>query len=477
MSGSNSSFGRPAHGLSSGGGCSVDSDALNAMDRAHFLHPWQMFDVFPKEGALAIVSGKNCHITDSDDNRYFDAVGGLWCNNIGLGRREMAEAIAEQAYKMAYANPFVDMTNEPAAQLAQKLAQLAPGDIEHVIFTTGGSTAIDSAFRLVHYYQNCRGKSHKKHILSRQGSYHGSTYAAMSIGGKKGDHPPEFDYISDCIHHLSCPNFYRAPEGMDEAQFVAFLLDEFEQKVIQLGTDNVAAFFAEPVMGAGGVIVPPDGYLKGVRALCTRYDILYVSDEVVTGFGRLGHWFASLDEFGIQPDIIVCAKGITSGYQPLGAALFSEKIWQVISEPGRGRVFAHGFTYSGHPVACAAALKNIEIIERENLLANVRDVAPYFSQRLKTLQNLPTVGQVRGRGFMQCIESVADKKTKRTFAEELDIGKRIANAAQSRGLIVRPIVHLNVMSPPLTMTKADVDFIVPILRESMEEVGRTMPKS
>lgn len=477
MSGSNSSFGRPAHGLSSGLACSVDSDTLNAMDRAHFLHPWQMFDVFPKEGALAIVSGKNCHITDSDGNRYFDAVGGLWCNNIGLGRREMAEAIAEQAYKMAYANPFVDMTNEPAAQLAQKLAQLAPGDIEHVIFTTGGSTAIDSAFRLVHYYQNCRGKSHKKHILSRQGSYHGSTYAAMSIGGKKGDHPPEFDYISDCIHHLSCPNFYRAPEGMDEAQFVAFLLDEFEQKVIQLGTDNVAAFFAEPVMGAGGVIVPPDGYLKGVRALCTRYDILYVSDEVVTGFGRLGHWFASLDEFGIQPDIIVCAKGITSGYQPLGAALFSEKIWQVISEPGRGRVFAHGFTYSGHPVACAAALKNIDIIERENLLANVRDVAPYFSQRLKTLQKLPTVGQVRGRGFMQCIESVADKKTKQTFAEELDIGKRIANAAQARGLIVRPIVHLNVMSPPLTMTKADVDSIVNILRASMEDVAITMPKS
>lgn len=473
MSGSNSSFGRPSHGVIGG----VDSEALNSMDQAHFLHPWQMFDVFPKEGALAIVSGNNCHISDSDGNRYFDAVGGLWCNNIGLGRREMADAIAEQAYKMAYANPFVDMTNEPAALLSQKLAELAPGDIEHVIFTTGGSTAIDSAFRLVHYYQNCRGKKHKKHILSRVASYHGSTYAAMSIGGKKGDHPPEFDYISDCIHHLSCPNYYRAPEGLNEAQFTQFLLDEFEQKVIELGVDNVAAFFAEPVMGAGGVIVPPVGYLKGIRALCTRYDILYVSDEVVTGFGRLGHWFASLDEFGVQPDIIVCAKGITSGYQPLGAALFNEKIWQVISEPGRGRIFAHGFTYSGHPVACAAALKNIDIIERENLLANVRDVAPYFSQQLKTLQDLPTVGQVRGRGFMQCIENVADKKTKRTFAEELDIGKRVANAAQARGLIVRPIVHLNVMSPPLTMTKADVDFIVAILRESMEEVARTMPKS
>lgn len=473
MSGSNSSFGRPSHSKAD----AINSDVLNAMDKAHFLHPWQIFDVFPDEGALAIVSGSNCHISDSDGNCYFDAVGGLWCNNIGLGRREMADAIAEQAYKMAYANTFVDMTNEPAAQLAQKLAELAPGDIEHVIFTTGGSTAIDSAFRLVHYYQNCRGKKHKKHILSRVASYHGSTYAAMSIGGKKGDHPPEFDYISDCIHHLSCPNFYRAPKGMDEEQFTEFLLDEFEQKVIELGTDSVAAFFAEPVMGAGGVIVPPEGYLEGIRALCTRYDILYVSDEVVTGFGRLGHWFASLDEFAVQPDIIVCAKGITSGYQPLGAALFSETIWRVISEQGRGRIFAHGFTYSGHPVACAAALKNIEIIERENLLANVREVAPYFLQQLKTLENLPTVGQVRGRGFMQCIESVADKKTKQTFAEELDIGKRIANAAQARGLIVRPIVHLNVMSPPLTMTKADVDFIVAILRESMEGVAQTMPKA
>lgn len=472
MAGGNSRFGRSVHEPMS----TKQANELCQKDKAHFLHPWQLFDTFPQDGALVIVEGENCHITDSKGNRYFDAVGGLWCNNIGLGRREMAEAVYQQTLKMSYANSFVDMSNEPAAELSYKLAQLAPGDINHVIFTTGGSTAIDSAFRLIHFYQSCRGKKHKKHILSRVGSYHGSTYAAMSIGGKKGDHPPEFEYIHDCIHHLSCPNFYRADAHLTEAEFLAFLLNEFEQKVLELGTDNVAAFFAEPIMGAGGVIVPPEGYLKGIRALCYQYDILYVSDEVVTGFGRLGHWFSSKDEFDIQPDIIICAKGITSGYQPLGAALFSEGIWEVISETGKGRVFAHGFTYSGHPVACAAALKNIEIIERENLLDNVNTVAPYFLQQLKTLSNLPTVGEVRGRGFMQCVENVANKSSRETFPIELDIGKRIANEAQKRGLIVRPIVHLNVMSPPLTMTCADVDFIVGVLGESMTAVNKALLK-
>lgn len=439
-------------------------------DKAHFVHPWQLFDVFNEEGALPIVRGDGCRVWDADGNEYFDSVGGLWCNNIGLGNKEMAEAIAEQAYKMSFASTFVDLTNAPAAELASKLAELAPGDLNHVLYTCGGSTANDAAFRLMHYYNNVRGKRDKKHVISRVNSYHGSTYVAMSIGGKPGDRVPEFDYISDTIHHVTEPNFYRkALPGQSETEFVDMLVQEFEDKIAELGgTDFVMAYFAEPVMGAGGVIVAPTGYNQRMWEVCQKHDILYVSDEVVTAFGRLGHWFASKDEFGVQPDIVICAKGLTSGYQPLGAAIFSDRIWDVISEEGHGRYFPQGYTYSGHPVACAAALKNIEIMERENLFDNVKEVGPYFMEQLRTLMDLPIVGQVRGKQFMVCVEFVKDPETRELFDEELDIGKRIANEADKRGLIVRPIVHLNIMSPPLTMTKDDVDFVVRTLRESIE---------
>ncbi len=222
---------------------------------------------------------------------------------------------------------------------------------------------------------------------------------------------------------------------------------------MQVGPDKVAAFFAEPVFGAGGVIVPPQGYHRGTWEICQKYDVLYVSDEVVTAFGRLGHWFASKEVFDFQPDIICSAKGLTSGYQPLGATIYSSKIHQVISELGHGRCFTHGFTYSGHPVACAAALKNIEIMEREKLLPHVQDIGPYFQAQLKTLSDLPIVGDVRGIGLMACVEFVKDKASKERFDEEFDIGKWISNQADSRGLIVRPIVNLNVMSPPLIIDR------------------------
>jgi adenosylmethionine-8-amino-7-oxononanoate aminotransferase len=438
-------------------------------DKAHFTHPWTVWDVYNTEGALPIAKAEGAYIYDTDGNRYLDAVGGLWCNNIGTGRDEMAEAIAEQVKMMSYSSPFVDLTNVPATLLAEKLAQLAPGNINHVFYSCGGSTAVDTAFRLIHDYQNCRGKHDKKHIISRKSSYHGSTFAAMSIGGKAGDHPPEFDYLSDTIHHISAPKYYGDDSGKTEAEFLDSLVQELEDKILELGADKVAAFFAEPILGAGGVIVPPEGYHRRTWETCKKYDILYVSDEVVTAFGRLGHWFASEDVFGFQPDIITCAKGLTSGYQPLGATLYSDEIHNVISEEGHGRCFAHGFTYSGHPVACAAALKNIEIMEREQMMANVKELGPYFEDRLASLRDLPIVGDVRGKGFMWCVEFVANKENGELFPEELDIGKRISNNADKKGLIVRPIVHLNVMSPPLNLTREDIDFIVDTLRASIEE--------
>ena len=450
---------------------STYTDEIVRKDKDHFLHPWQIFDVFKEDGALPIDRGEGCRIWDTDGNEYFDAVGGLWCNNIGLGNKEIAQTIGEQAARMSFASTFVDMTNAPAAELAAKLAELAPGDLNHVLYTCGGSTANDAAFPSHAVLQQCARQARQEaHYLARTFAYHGSTYVAMSIGGKPGDRSPLFDYIEDTIHHVTAPNFYReAADGETEVQFVDRLVQEFEDKIIELGgEDGVMAYFAEPVMGAGGVIVAPDGYNRRMWEICQKYDILYVSDEVVTAFGRLGHWFASVDEFDVQPDIIICAKGLTSGYQPLGAAIFSSKIFDEISEDGTGRCFTQGFTYSGHPVACAAALKNIEIMEREKMFDNVKDVGPYFMEQLNTLIDLPIVGQVRGKQLMACVEFVKNSDTKELFDEELDIGKRIANEADKRGLIVRPIVHLNVMSPPLTMTKEDVDFVVSTLRESIE---------
>jgi len=436
-------------------------------DRRHHVHPFHNFVSYDENGSLIMDKGEGAYLRDIDGKEYFDAVGGMWCTNIGLGRKEMADAIAEQVTKLAYANPFTDMSNEPAARLAARLAELAPGDLNHVLFTGGGSTANDTAFRMIQMYQAARGKKRKKHVLVRLDAYHGTTYLTTSLSGKAGEKSPEFSFVEDIIHHLSSPNFYRAPSDMSEADFCDFLVDEMEQKILELGADNIAAFFAEPILGSGGVIVPPEGYNRRTWELCQKYDILYLADEVVTGFGRLGHWFVSKDMFDVQPDIITCAKGLTSAYLPLGAIIFSDRIYEVLRNDA-DRWFTGGFTYSAHPVCCVAALKNIEIMEREKLFENVKAVGPYFEAQLKTLRDLPIVGDVRGRLFMMCVVSVMNKKTKEFFPYEVNIGKRISNNCEALGVIVRPYVDLNILSPPLTMTRHDVDYVVPRLRRAIE---------
>ncbi len=439
-------------------------------DRRHVFHPYEVFDTKMADDVLPISRGAGAQLVDSDGNEYIDAVGGMWCTNIGLGRDEMADAIAHQVRELAYANPFVDMTNEPAGLLAEKLASLTPGDLNRVFFSTGGSTAVDTAFRLVQFYQYVRGTPEKRNVLSRVDAYHGTTYAAVSIGGKPGDRVPGFDYISDIIHHLSSPNFYADGGDRTEQEFADDLVAEFAAKVDELGAHTVGAFFAEPIMGSGGVIVPPADYLRRVWEICRANDIVYVSDEVVTGFGRLGEWFASESLFGIVPDIITSAKGLTSGYLPLGATIVSDRLYDVIAETGHDRYFAVGYTYSGHPVSCAAALKNIEIIEREGLLEHVKQIGPYFQEQLQTLADLPMVGDVRGSHLMACVEFVEDRETRTHYPEALDVGKLVANGCEPRGLIVRPMVHLNVMSPPLVIDRDDVDRIVSTLREVIIEV-------
>jgi putrescine---pyruvate transaminase len=326
-------------------------NSLWEMDRSHALHPWTNFGSFEREGSLVISRGEGCYLWDESGRQYLDAVGGMWCTNVGLGRKEMAQAIADQAERLAFSNSFVDVTNEPSTRLSAKLAELAPGDLNRVHLTTGGSTAVDTAVRMVWYYQTCMGCPEKTDIVARDHSYHGSTYLSQSVGKRPGDRVEEFRYKQDGIHHLSPPNPYRRPEGMSEAQFCNALVAEFEALIARVGADRIGGFIAEPIQASGGVIVPPKGYLRRMWEVCQRNDILFIADEVVTAFGRLGHWFASEAEFGVVPDMITCAKGLTSGYLPLGALIFSDRIWEVMAQKGE-RWFTSGFTTPG--IRCPA---------------------------------------------------------------------------------------------------------------------------
>jgi putrescine aminotransferase len=443
------------------------TEDLREMDRNHMIHPMSDLAALKDEGVDTIMAeGDGVYVYDSEGNQFIDGIGGLWCVNIGYGREEMVQAIADQVRRLPFYSSFVNLTNPPAAELAAKIAERAPGNLNRIFFGTGGSIANDTAIRMVHHYNNRRGKPNKKHIISREHAYHGSTYMAMSLTN------PVFhegwDVVSDIVHHIPAPYAYRRPDGMTEVEFRDGKVQDLEDKILELGPENVAAFIAEPIMGAGGNIVPPEGYHKMTWDVCKKYDVLYISDEVVTAFGRLGHIFASKDVFGIQPDIITSAKGISSGYQPLSATIISDDIFDVISAPGGH--FYNGFTYSAHPVACAAGLKNLEIMEREDIPGHIRKVGPIFEQAIHDLGDLELIGNVRGKGFMMCIESVANRETKELLPNEVDVGTRIAKACQKRGLIVRPLAHLNILSPPLTLTEQHIATIGETLRESVTEV-------
>jgi putrescine---pyruvate transaminase len=449
---------------------SIRTNPLWQKDKDHFLHPWTHFDSFKREGSLVIREAQGAYVTDDSGRRYLDGIGGLWCVNIGYGREKMAQAIADQVRKLSYSNTFVDCTNEPAVELAATLAELAPGALNHVAYSVSGSCANDTAIRIAHYYHSKRGEPGRRIVLSRFNSYHGSTYLGMTLGNREGDRSPHFRYIDGLVHHLAAPYAYRRPEGISEAQFTDRLVAELEGAIASIGARNIAAFIAEPIQGAGGVVPPPAGYLPRMHEVLARHGILFIADEVVTGFGRIGHWFACRDEYGVEPDMLVCAKGLTSGYLPLGATLFSDAIQDAISAPDPDAWFTHGFTYSGHPVCCAAALTNIEIIAEENLLGNARIVGDYFEQRLKELASLRIVGDVRGRRLMMCVEYVADKATKAPFPEAANISRRIAQRCEAMGLLVRPLGHLDIMSPPLILTREECDILVGTLRESITEV-------
>ncbi|MDZ7841855.1 MAG: aminotransferase [Gammaproteobacteria bacterium] len=443
-----------------------ETSTLRAGDN-HFVHPWEALADFGQNARTIITRGEGIHLYDSDGNAMIDGPGGMWCVNVGHGRREIADAVAAQITEMAYCSPW-SLTSGPAARLAERLAALAPGDLNNVFFTTGGSTAVDSALRFVMFYNNVRGLPEKKHIITRRDAYHGSTYLAASVSAKGRD-KSWFDFETETIHFLPSPNPYRRPEGMSVDEFCAAKVADLEERITEVGADRVAAFIAEPILASGGVIVPPEGYHRKCQEVCRRHDVLYISDEVVTAFGRLGHMFASDAVFDIQPDIITAAKGITSGYLPLGAVFISDRLLADISgENSKQAIFSNGFTYSGHPVACAAAMANIDIIEREGLLEHVRELGPYFQERLAELRDIPIVGDVRGMGLVGCVECEISHDSRDALEVDYAIGNRIDEHCQQLGLLVRPFVNMCVMSPPLIITREQVDELVDKLRTGIE---------
>jgi len=438
------------------------------LDRDHVIHPYTNFLHFHKEGTTIFTRAEGHHIEDIDGNRYLDGMAGLWCVNIGHGNRELADYIGRQAAELAYFNTFENAGSVPAARLAAKLAELAPGDLNHTFFGTGGSMANDTAIKLVHYYFNLLGKPRKKKIISRELGYHGSTYLAHTLTGITWSQIG-FDLAPDLVHYVSAPYAYRNGVGMTDSEFCDMLITELEQKILDLDPEHVACFIAEPIMGAGGVIVPPQGYQRRTWEICQKYDVLYISDEVVTAFGRLGHMVTSQDLFGFQPDILVMAKGISSGYVPLGATMVSDRMYEVLKTPKDANPsLSHGFTYSGHPVACAAGVKNIDIMERMDLCGNVRRLGPYFESQLQTLSAYEIVGDVRGSHYMMCIELVRDKAGRTPFPEEADVSKRVYLHCKQRGLMIRPIGSLCVFSPPLTFDKDAIDETIHIVKQSLE---------
>ena len=446
-----------------------DANSAWAKDRAHVLHPYTDFSSFHDEGSQVIDGASGMHVTDTDGRKLLDGIAGLWCVNIGHGRQEMADAIAAQVMQMQYYNPFGHSTNVPAAELGFWLAQNAPGDLNHVYYTCGGSTANDAAIRLVHYYNSMRGLHRKKKIISRNCAYHGATYVAAELTGILAT-KNSFDRVGqDFIHHVSAANMYAKPDDMTEAAYCDHLVQEFQDRIDQLGPDNVAAFIAEPIMGAGGVLIAPEGYHRRMREVCKRHDILYVADEVVTAFGRLGEWFASERLFDCEPDMLVSAKGITSGYIPLGATLISDEIYEVISRPQcEGGVFSMGLTYFGHPVACAAALKNIEIMERESLLPNAATVGEFFQSDAQRLRDLPCVGDVRGKGLMLAVDLVADKATKAPLPVSAKAGERVFKQCVDNGVIVRPVGDRIVLSPPIIISTDQCKVIVDAIADAIQ---------
>jgi putrescine aminotransferase len=448
----------------------VNTARIQSLDSAHYLHPFTDHRALAAKGARVMTHAEGIYVWDSEGQRVLDAMSGLWCVNVGYGRQELAEAAQRQMMTLPFYNSFFQTTNVPAVELAAKLASLAPSvggrSFQHVFYSSSGSESNDSNVRMVRRYWDLLGQPRRKTIIGRHNAYHGSTMAGASLGGMRGMHA-QGDLPIPGIAHIEQPYFYglgRPGESADE--FGLRAAGWLEEKILALGPDTVAAFIAEPVQGAGGVIIPPASYWSEIQRIVDKYGILLISDEVICAFGRLGHWFA-YEKFGFKPDLVTFAKAVTSGYVPLGGVLVGDRVAKVLIE--RGGEFNHGYTYSGHPVACAVGLANLAIIEREHLVTRVRDdLGPYLARRYAELNKHPLVGQAETCGMVAGLVLVKHKASKTPFDAKLEVGMVCRAHCFGNGLIMRAVGDRMIIAPPLTMTHAQVDEMMALITRCLD---------
>ncbi|MGE4610418.1 MAG: aspartate aminotransferase family protein [Paracoccaceae bacterium] len=428
---------------------------MRAADAAHHLHPFTDTAEINEKGARIITAANGVYINDSEGNKMLDAMAGLWCVNIGYGRNELADAAHRQMLELPYYNTFFMTSHPPVIALGEKLADLMPGDLNRVFFAGSGSEANDTNIRLVRHYWASMGKPTKKTIISRKNAYHGSSVGSGSLGGMTGMHAQGGMPIPD-ITHIDQPYWYAEGGDLSPEEFGLQAARALEAEIERLGIDNVAAFIAEPVQGAGGVIIPPSTYWPEIQRICDENEILLIADEVICAFGRTGNWFGS-ETFGIRPDIMTIAKGLSSGYQPIGGSVISERMAKDLDE--NGGEFAHGYTYSGHPVASAVALENLRILDEEKIIETVRDeTAPYLTEKWSALGDHPLVGEARNVGMMGALELTPDKSARAPFASDPGtVGIICRDFCFSNGLIMRHVGDKMIISPPLVISKTEID--------------------
>ena len=442
----------------------ISTNEWQALDSAHHMAPFTDYGDLRQKGARIITHAEGHYIYDSDGNRILDGMAGLWCVNVGYGRPELVEAAATQMTKLPYYNNFFRTSNQPVAELSAKLAEITPDGLSNVFYANSGSEANDTIIRMVRHYWALEGKPEKRVIISRDFGYHGSTIMSASMGGMSGMHEQaanEPDFA-----HIRPPYGFLHQGNQDEAEFAANAASWLDDKINEIGASNVAAFVAEPIQGAGGVIVPPAGYFKHIQEICRRHDILFVADEVITGFGRTGQWFAS-QRMELEPDMMALAKGLTSGYVPMSAVMVGDRVAnKLVADGGE---FYHGFTYSGHPVAAAVALANLELIEREGMITRVReDTGPYLAEALAPLAEHRIVGEIRTFGMLAAIELVKSKDGPEMFGDTGATGVICRDHAIKRGLMMRAVRDSMILSPALTYSRADIDETVWIAAHALD---------
>jgi len=437
-----------------------------ALDNAHFLHPFTDHKRMHETGARIIERAEGVYLWDSDGHQMLDGMAGLWCVNVGYGRKDLAEVARKQIEKLPYYNSFFQTAHPPVIDLSKLLSEITQEHLTHVFLTNSGSESNDTVVRMARYFWQCMGHPDKQVIISRKNAYHGSTIAGASLGGMSSMHEQGGLPIPDIVH-IGQPFWYREGGDLSPDEFGRKVAGELEQKIEELGEHRVAAFIAEPIQGAGGVIVPPETYWPEISAICQRHQILLVADEVICGFGRTGEWFAS-DYYGLKPDLMPIAKGLSSGYLPIGGVMVADHISRVIIE--EGGEFTHGMTYAGHPAACAVAAANIRILRDEGIIDRVRtETGPYLQQRWAELADHPLVGEVRGLGFLGAFEIVADKETRAQFEPSGSTGPLCRDIAANLGLVMRAVGDSMIISPPLIMSKGQIDELVDLAGKALDK--------